>query len=69
MRTGTVVKEQAASWVGAAADGSTRTFDEEFSSGAGKGGQEPVEATLAGHKLEGPGTFVGHEFVVTFGDA
>jgi hypothetical protein len=69
MRAGIIVEEKAAGRVGTATNGRARTFDEEFGSGASWGGEEPVEATFAGDKLEGPGTVTGYEFVVALGDA
>lgn len=69
MRAGIIVEEEAAGRVSAAANGRARAFDEEFGSGAGEGGEEPVQAAFAGNELERPGTIARDELVVTFGDA
>jgi len=69
VRTGVIVEEKAARRVGAAANRSARTFDEEFGGGAGEGGEEPVQTAFAGDELERPLAVVGDELIVTFGDA
>ena len=69
MGAGIVVKEEAAGRIRTTADGSSRTFDEEFRGGAGNCREEPFQAVLAGNKVKGPGALAGNEFVVTFRDA
>ncbi len=69
MGAGIVVEEEAAGGIGAAADGSVRTFDEELGAGAGDGSKEPVEAGFASNEFQGPGAVVEDELVVAFGDA
>ena len=69
MGAGIVAEEEAAGGIGAAADGSARTFDEKFGSRAGNGSEEPVEAGFASHEFQGPGAVVEDELVVAFGDA
>jgi hypothetical protein len=69
MCAGIVVEKEAAGGVGTTADGNARAFDKELSGGASEGGEKPVQATFAGDELERPGSLVGDEFVVAFGDA
>jgi len=69
MRTGIVVEEEAAGRIRTTADGSARTFDEEFGGGAGNGGEEPFEAIFARNKVKRPGALAGDELVVTLRDA
>jgi hypothetical protein len=69
MCAGIVIEKEAAGGVGAAADGSARAFDEEFGGGAGKGGEEPIQAAFAGDELEGPGAVAENELIVTLGNA
>src|SRR5208282_3149349 len=69
VRAGIVVEEEAADGVGTATDGRKRAFDEKFCGGASKGSEEPVQAALTSDELQRPGSFAGHQFVVTFGDS
>jgi len=56
--TGIVVEEQTAGGVRAAADGGAGAFDKKFCGGTSESREEPIEATFAGDKLQGPGTIV-----------
>ena len=67
--TGVIVEEKAAGRVGAAANRSVEALDEKFGGRTGEGGEQPVQAAFPGNELERPGTFLGDELVVTFGDA
>jgi hypothetical protein len=66
MRAGIIVKQEAAGGIGAAADGGTRAFDEQFRGGTSKGCEEPVQAAFTGDKLKGPGAATKNQFIVSF---
>ena len=68
-RAGIVIKEETAGGIGAAANGSSGTFNEKLSGGAGNGGEEPFEASFTGHEGKGPSAVAKDEFVVAFRDA
>jgi len=69
MRAGIVVEKEAAGGVGATADRSAGTFDEELGGGTCERGEEPVQAAFACDKLEGPGSFVRDQLIMAIGDA
>ena len=69
MRAGSVVEEEAASQVGAEANGGSRSFDDNLRGGTGDGGEQPVQAVFAGDVLYAPGLILLHQFVVAFRDA
>jgi len=64
-----VVEEEAASRVGAEANGGSRSFDDNLRGGTGDGGEQPVETVFAGDVLDAPGLILLQEFVVALGDA
>lgn len=64
-----IIEEEPARRVGTTANRRTWTFHEEFGGGTRERSEKPVQATLAGDKLERPGTFVSDEFVVPLGNA
>ena len=69
MRARVVVEKEAARGIRAAANRSSRTFDQEFGSRPGDGGKQPLEAALPGNEFERPGTFPEDKLVVSFRDA
>lgn len=69
MRAGSVVEKEAASRVGAEADGGLGSFDYYFGCGTGEGGEQPIQAVFAGNILDAPGLILLQQFIVAFGDA
>jgi len=66
---GVIVEKEPARRVRAAANGSRRTFRKKVGGRTGHGGEQPLEATLAGNELERPATFTGDKFIVPFSNA
>jgi len=64
-----IIEEKAASRIGAQANGSFRSFDDDFRSGTGNGGEQPVQAVFAGDILDAPALILLQQFVVALGDA
>jgi hypothetical protein len=66
---GIVIKEKAAPWIGAEPQPCPGTLCDQFRRGAGYGGQQPIEATLARDEFDAPDAMVTNQFVVSLGDA
>jgi len=69
MRARSVVEKKAASRVGAEANRGVGAFDDDLRGGARDGGEQPVQAVIAGDILDAPGLRLLQQFVVAFGDA
>jgi len=64
-----VIKEKAASGIGATTKRGVGAFHEEFSGGTCDGGEKPFEAAFAGDEFQTPALGTWDEFVVAFGEA
>jgi len=69
MRARSVVEKEAALRVGAEANRGLGAFDDDLRGGTRDGGEQPVQAVIAGDILDAPGLVLLQEFVVAFGDA
>jgi hypothetical protein len=68
-RTRGIVEEKPAQGVGAAANGRSGTFDQEFRGGTSNRSEKPVQAAFPADKLKRPGSFLGDKFIVALGHA
>ena len=64
---GVVIEEETAGRIGAEAKAGALAFGDQLRAGACDGGEEPVETSFAGDKLEAPFPCLLDEFVVAFG--
>jgi hypothetical protein len=63
-----IVKEEPAGRIRATANGCLGAFDEKLCGRASYGGQQPIESAFASNKLQGPGTFLRDQFIMSFSD-
>jgi len=69
VRARVVVEKETARGIRAAANRSSRTFDEKVGGRTGDGGEQPLEPALASNELKRPCPLAENKFIVSLGDA